>query len=139
MEKDENDMFYLLMFSIFIITMSKNKDNDKKGFCVKDAKYKDEQDVIFKKIQKKIKYDDDTKSFYVDDIDRDFIINDIFPDIKKYYHYDIWGRIDIEKENSHISIVKKMFLHRGLALVLKTVAVIDDNNEKVKRKKYFII
>jgi len=119
--------------------MPVDTNGDKKHFCVKDARYKDEQDRIFKKIQKKIKYDDDTDSFFVDNVDKEYILDEIFEDIKKYFHYSVWGRIDMGRENSHISIVKKIFMCKGFVLILKNVFFQDDNGEKIKRKKYFVV
>lgn len=114
-----------------------DSDNLQDKFDLKNAKYKTEQDCIFRTIKKKINYDDDTNTFIVDDIDREYVINTIYPKIKKYFHFDVYGRIDMANENSHISLIKKIFISRGFTLLLKNVTVKNDG-EKKKVKKYYV-
>ena len=122
------------------MSTSKKFDSDnKKDFTIKNAKYADEQLKIFNKIKKKIKYDDENNSFFVDEIDREFIIDVMYPIIKKYFNYDVYGRIDYDNKKSHISLVKRIFLEFSNNLILKVINSIDDNGTKIKRKIYYVV
>ena len=119
--------------------MSKDNDNDiHDDFKSKNARYKAEQNKIFRNIKKKIKYDEDANTFDIDNIDRDYILKDVYPQLKKYFYFDTYGRIDIDNPKSHISIVKKLFAEKGYKLLLIKVPFVDDNGKKKKIRKYYV-
>jgi hypothetical protein len=111
--------------------------DEKKSISIKNIKYKNEQDKIYKLMLKKIKYNNATNSFFADDVDREYVIDELYKVITKCFHFDVWGRINMEKDNSHISLVKKIFITRGYELELQNVIVVSDD-KKVKRKKYLV-
>ena len=112
--------------------------DEKKSISLKDAKYKHEQDKIYKLMLKRIKYNSETKSFFADDVDREYVIDELYKAITKCFHFDVWGRIKMERDSSHISLIKKIFITRGYELELKNVNFVNDDDEKVKRKEYFV-
>lgn len=113
-------------------------DNEKKSISLKDAKYKYEQDKLYNTMLKKIKYNDETRSFFVDDVDREYVVGDMYNDVKKYHHFDVYGRINMKKNNSHLSLVKKIFVTRGAKLILKNIRMLDENNNKVIKKNILL-
>ncbi len=115
-----------------------SSDDELSDFKIKNIKYKAKQNKIFKLIKKKIKYDDDEDSFVIENIDRNFMIDEMFQKIKKYFYFDVWGRIDIDNARSHVSLIRKIFIDRGFTLLLKNVNVVD-NGKKKRVKKYYVL
>jgi len=112
--------------------------SDDEKFSFKDAKYKNHQDDIFYTMLKKIRFNDNTQSFCIDDIDREYMLDVMYEKIKKYHHFNVHGRVDMNNKNSHISLVKNVFTTRGIKLTLRTVKIIDENGKKLPKKKYYV-
>jgi hypothetical protein len=123
---------------LYNVSIKMSINVDKKSISLKDAKYKHEQDKIYNEMLKEIKYNDDTRSFFVDDVDREYIIDEMYEEVKKYYRFDVWGRVDMKKDSCHISLIKKIFDANGYELILKKVMSIK-NSKKTQRKKYIVV
>jgi hypothetical protein len=108
----------------------------------KDNTFGEEQEKILSSIFNILNLtSDDKKSF----IDKDILetkkdeINQLFPQIKKYYTSKIWKNIMLAQEQKkHMSIIRSILKHHGYSFIFKNAQVTREDIKKVMQR-YFII
>jgi hypothetical protein len=118
------------------INASNEKNNAKKLVIpVKNIRFKNEQDELFKKVKNLIKLTE-SNSFLSTTIieNNEKITGEIFADLKMYHHSKMWSQLSANGTQSSMSVIRKIFMFHGFEIISK-----EFRSGDVRGYKYYVV
>jgi hypothetical protein len=109
----------------------------------KDDVYAEDQKKIFEELKTLINVDANN-SFTCDDVEKvkETIKGELYKKIKLFFHSNVWYSTNIEdksKPKACMTLIRRILMHFGLVLSYKGFFIRNDENERIKKTRYFIV